>query len=89
MNKQAFIEVKLTAEDLAVYEAIEELYSLQGYSPSTRELMAKTGLKSKDTINHHVVRLHRAGWISRQPKLARAIVPVRYPRVHYVRKEQP
>ena len=86
MNKQAFIEVRVTAEDLAVYNVIEELYSLQGYSPSTREIMARTGLKSKDSVNHHVVRLHRAGWISREPRLARAIVPIKQPRVHYRHK---
>ena len=89
MNALPFIEVRVTAEDIAVYEAIEELYSLHGYSPSVRELMTRLNFRSKDTVHHHVVRLHRAGWISREPKLARAIVPVRYPRVYYVRKEQP
>jgi len=86
MNTLPFIEPKLTAEDIAVYEAIEELYSLNGYSPTIRDLRKRLGYKSTDTAQHHITRLHRAGWISREPKLARAIVPVKYPRVHYRRK---
>lgn len=77
----------LQAESLKVYDAIEEYYSLQGVSPSYNDLMGMTGLKSKNTIAHHIDRLKAAGWITHQPDIDRSAVPVHYPRVHYRLKE--
>lgn len=73
----------LGSGSIAVYDAIERRYSLEGQSPSIMQIMQDTGFTSKATIGHHLNRLEQAGWITREPKLQHAIVPVRYPRVHY------
>ena len=86
MNTLPFIEVKLTAEDLAVYETIEEFYSLNGYSPGIRDIRKRLGYSSTDTVSHHITRLHRAGWLSKQHNVHRSLIPVHYPRVYYRHK---
>lgn len=73
----------LGSGSIAVYDAIEEFYSLNGRSPGYEEIMAKTGFASKQTIWYHLNRLEQAGWIIREHKKQHAIVPVREPRVYY------
>jgi SOS-response transcriptional repressor LexA len=73
----------LSSSSFAVYNAIEEYYSLNGQSPSHKEISEMTGLKSKSTISHHLNRLQAFGYISRVPHAVRAIVPIHYPRVYY------
>jgi SOS-response transcriptional repressor LexA len=73
----------LGAGSIAVYNAIEEFYSLNECSPGYKEIMAMTGFTSKATIGHHLNRLEQAGWIIREHKKQHAIVPVKYPRVYY------
>lgn len=83
MNAMPYTEIQLTAEDLAVYAFIEEFYSLNGYAPGVRDIQKRLHYASSDTVSHHIARLHRAGWLSKQHNVHRSIVPVHYPRVHY------
>lgn len=76
----------LNANSLKVYETIEREYSLEGASPSVRQIMAATGLKSTSAVGFHLQRLWEMGWITRKHGVARSIIPVHYPRIHYVRK---
>lgn len=76
----------LNANSLKVYETIEREYSLNGAAPSIREIMAATGLLSTSAVGFHLQRLEEMGWIKRQFNVARSIIPVHYPRIHYVRK---
>lgn len=72
-----------------VYEAIEQQYSLTGRSPGIRALRKLCGLKSTATIGHHIKRLEALGWVQRTPRAHYGVVPVRQPRVYYVRKDAP
>jgi SOS-response transcriptional repressor LexA len=77
----------ISAEDYAVYACIEEYYSLHGYSPSTLEIMATVGCVSRNTVHHHVHRLVQADWLTKQPHIARSLVPIHYPRVYWISSE--
>ncbi len=79
--------IRMSTSDCAVYDFIEEYYCLKGYSPSIREVMERTGLKSTDTVNHHIKRLEWVGWITRMAHKVRTIVPTREPRVYYRLRE--
>lgn len=68
---------------IAVYDALEEFYSLHGHSPGIPWICERIGFV-KSTVAHHLDRLEQAGWIIREHKKAHAIVPMRYPRVYYV-----
>lgn len=78
--------MKLTDEDLKVYEVYERLYSLSGFCPTTREVQKEMGYKSTDTPHHHIVRLMQAGYIS-QSNLSRARLPIHQPRIYYRKKD--
>ena len=69
----------------AVYEAIEEFYSLNGHSPGIRGICQMTGLKSKATVCHHIDHLIDLGWLRKEPGQY-TLVPIRQPRVYYVRR---
>jgi SOS-response transcriptional repressor LexA len=75
----------LGSGSIAVYEAIERVYSLEGHSPGITQIMALTGFRSKSSISYHLGRLEQAEWIVREPPKKNAIIPIHYPRVHYVR----
>jgi len=77
----------LQSGSIAVYNAIEECYSLEGHSPGIRVIMKMTGFKSTSTIEYHLGRLEQAGWIIREPKKHYAIVPIHEPRIYYIRRD--
>lgn len=77
----------LNANSLKVYECIEREYSLEGSAPSIREIMAATGLASTSAVGFHLQRLEEMGYITRKHGVARSIVPIRYPRIFYVRRK--
>lgn len=73
----------LSSGSTAVYDALEEFYSLHGHSPGIPWICERVGFV-KSTVAHHLNRLEQAGWIIRERKKTHTIVPVKYPRVHYV-----
>lgn len=73
----------LNPKSIAVYNVIERHFSLCGQSPSASQIMAETGLKNKNNVAYQLDRLEQAGWITREPYQLHAIIPVKYPRVHY------
>jgi len=82
------VTIQLSASDMAVYAFIEQYYSLNGYSPSNAEICKAVGFASKDTVHHHVKRLVQCGWLSHAHNVHRTLIPIHYPRIHYVRKPQ-
>lgn len=77
----------LSSGSLAVYNAIEEYYSLNGCGPSQAEIKQLTGFRSNSVITHHLKRLRDFGWIVYQPFAYRSTIPIRYPRVYYRKAE--
>lgn len=84
-NHQVDLSKPLQSSSLAVYAAIEEHYSLNGFSPSYQQIMKAVGFNSKSVVNHHLKRLEAFGYIKREPNADRGVVPIHYPRVHYRR----
>lgn len=73
---------------IAVYNAIEEVYSLEGKAPGIRRIMQMTGHKSTSTIHYHIDTLVRLKWLRREERGRHYnLVPIHYPRVYYRRAE--
>ena len=58
---------------------IKSFISAHGYSPSVRELMAMTGLRSTSHVRGLLLDLECKGFIRQTPGKARSIVLVRLP----------
>ncbi len=56
----------------AILAAIAEHFETAGYSPSTRDLAAATGLASS-TVQFHLDELVRIGRVQRDPKVPRSL----------------
>ena len=57
-----------------VFRAIVAFRQEHDYSPSYRDLMALTGLRSSSSIDYHLRKLRAAGLIAREDGQARTIV---------------
>lgn len=73
----------LNATSLNLYAYIEQVHSLEGHGPTYREMMCNTGIKSKAAVQYHLLRLEEMGYITREPKIDRGIVPIHKPRIYY------
>lgn len=76
-------QTPLNANSLLLYAYIEQVHSLEGHGPTYGEMIRNTGIKSKAAVQYHLLQLEDMGWITRQPKIDRGIVPIHYPRIHY------
>ena len=45
----------------------------KGRPPACREIMASCGLATPSTVAHHVDRLEKAGYLVREPRIARGL----------------
>lgn len=77
----------LNSTAIAIYNVIERHFSLCGQSPSVSQIMTETGLRTRNSVAYQLDRLEKAGWITREPHQLHAIVPVKYPRVHYRQRD--
>lgn len=78
---------RLLPQDIPVYEFIERYYSLNGFSPSLRDIKRALGHQTLNQGRYSLNRLERMGWISREPHTSRAIVPIKQPRTYYIERE--
>lgn len=63
----------LTPAQARVLIAIEQLYQLQGYAPTVRELRDRIGYGSVSTIHAHLSSLREAGYVNWVPTMARTL----------------
>lgn len=66
-----------------VLEAISRYWQTHGYSPSLRDLLKTTRVKSASHLSILLNELEIKGYIRRQPEIARSIVLVRLPAKKY------
>jgi len=57
-----------------VLEAIKMFWHEKGYSPSIRDIMEATGISSTSVVHYHILKLERAGVISRTVRVARSYI---------------
>ena len=56
-----------------IYEFLKTYTENKGYPPSVREICAAVSLKSTSTVNGHLKRLEKKGFIKRDPSKPRAL----------------
>src|SRR5689334_8378901 len=60
-----------------VYRRIEEFVADRGHSPTIREVCVITSISSTNGVRYHLDLLENEGWIRRDRKRSRGIVPLR------------
>ena len=63
----------MTPPEAQVLEAVRAYIAKHGYSPSTRDLMAATGVPSSSTIHRRLAALQRLGLITQEPHKVRTV----------------
>jgi hypothetical protein len=65
----------LTPRRQQILDYIRESMERRGFSPSMRETADAVGLKSASTVSHHFKILKEAGYLDRDSRLPRTVVP--------------
>jgi repressor LexA len=65
--------MKHGARHLQVLRAIVDLQAENGFPPSMTQIGKRVGLSSKNTVWSHLVRLEKAGLVSRVPNAPRTL----------------
>lgn len=63
----------ITARQRQIMHAVAEHVNRHGYGPTLRELAAAVGLRSPDTVAHHLRGLVDRGLVTKAPGKARAL----------------
>lgn len=66
-------ENELTYREKSVFAYLVKFHTERGYSPSVRDISKATGFKSTSLVVFYLDKLEKAGWIERDPDIARAI----------------
>ena len=64
---------ELTRRQRMILNRITAFWDTNGYSPSMRDLIKVTKIKTLNGILCHIKALERKGWITREPNIARSI----------------
>ena len=64
---------KLTKTQEAIFDYIKQVLDEKNYAPTVREIAAAVGLKSTSTVQYHLDKLEREGYITRDASLKRTI----------------
>jgi repressor LexA len=70
---------KLTPRQKLILDYIHKEVTEKGYPPSVREIGEAVGLASSSTVQGHLVRLEKKGYIRRDPTKPRAIELLKHP----------
>ena len=65
----------LTPRRQQILDYIRESMERRGFPPSMREIADAVGLKSASTVSYHFKILKEAGYLDRDPRLPRTVVP--------------
>jgi repressor LexA len=65
----------LTSRRQQILDYIRESMERRGFPPSMREIADAVGLKSASTVSYHFKILKEAGYLDRDPRLPRTVVP--------------
>jgi repressor LexA len=66
-------ESDLTVRQKQVLACVRDSLEQKGRPPACREIMASCGLATPSTVAHHVARLEKAGYLVREPRIARGL----------------
>ena len=69
----------LTTRQRELLDALHRLHAQHGYAPSIRELGAAVGLRSTNSVHHHVRILVERGFVEHRKGAPRTLRPRRTP----------
>lgn len=63
----------LSERQTRILTTIEEFAKERGYSPTLREIAARTGISSTSVVNHNLERLEKEGYLAREENTPRSL----------------